>query len=770
MNNVFSSSNIDNVTKKLKNPKRLNFKKLLIANITLAVFIFVCLIVVLILLFVLPFPQRIMIDYMDKQMIRDGEAAFIIAMTSFVFILVPCYIALLVTSALVAYNFFAKNPSNLSFNQKWYITAALILFSLLYILIPVVFVWFFFIPYEKWVNASFKTVNLNYKEIHKNRSIWISFITVITVGIASIIPAILLSIFFPDTSKTPNRKAELQDMYTLSKDKPNTIILYFDRAYGLFWNQLLMVDYLLAHDSSVPAQARVPYAFIDEFPEFTSYVQTLSQAMVTNASNPMINGSWYFQPDFKQMDLINPFYGQNNKNTTINNWYLDSYKSSLGMLSSYGYSRFNIVNPPYYGNKSYELNANTLQLQHDLQQSWDNKDFYPTQETQPDQNSKFLSIDVTEIAKSYGDKVKHSKNDEITFLRNFASSFNNYSPSITNQTPNSKNNSQISYGSNQPFMINGKEVDPNLRVESNIGSTFGMYYFQTTHENYQYVTNEFYKDPIYNPEGINLENPDMGTIKVYDPEPNNFIVSMWYAIQKLKRVLMYLKHLPSDVPGTANQYENTNIYIISDHGTPIVNNYSYWFKINQYLINKGKMTQQQANFLDTELLNNDEASFGFWNPIFMRKPAKSISQTKNSLDNFFNQKDLYVDSDLFPIIEADVQRQMKSFNKESNPQFVESESWYYDPETKSFRTYHSNNSETQKIIDYDLNNNFLFNPINNPKFALSKRNVPLYMTEWLFQPNTKKYKIQYKYYFINKQENKGGIFNPNNYYLYKKYI
>ena len=785
-------SKFNKISTKLKINKPLNFKALFTSNIVLAVLIFCILIAVVVILSTLPFPHRTFVDFMDKQMIKDGQAAVIISMTTFVFILIPSYIALLVTSSMVAYNFFVKNPKakeNQPFNQKWYITTGLIIFCFFYILVPIIFVWFFFIPYEKWVSTSYKTITLTPVSFKNKRTIWISLITVLTLGISSIIPAIVFSMLFPIHGSVPNRKIDLESIYTLSQDKPNTMVLYFDRAYGLIWNQLLLLDYLIVHDDSIPNESKPEFSFIEKFPEFTTYLQSLSQGMVTNAANPIINGSWYQQPNFKNEDLIDPFYGENYKDETMNEWYFNSYRNSTGLFTKYGYENLNLYNIPYYGKKNHEKNANMIEWQTRMQNLWDSNTFYPigSQLSSQSNNTKFLGIDVTEVIKAIGWDVTHTRLDYINAYKELAA----YEPKQTeintlNSQENTHNDEQFSYGTNHLMSFDGDLALPNLRSAKNWGSAFTFLHFHITHENYTYVQNKDSKNSL-NPGGINYANVDNGEPIQTGPQPNNFIISMWYAIQKLKKILVYLQNLPCDREGVSNQYENTNIYIISDHGSPIVNDYSYWFKLTDYLISKGYMTETQKNYINTNLFNNPDMSFGFWNTIFMRKPAKYVNnddwnkvQISTKLDtpsklinNFFNKDLLYVDSDLFPLIEGDLQKQNADIQSKKQNGFVfnKEESWYWNQEEGKVRSFETNNEELQKLIATDFTSNFLIDPLNNEKMKLGNRtNVPLYMTDWLFKGNSKRYKIQYKYYFSPTSNNLGGIFNINNYKLYKKYI
>ncbi len=736
------------------------YRRLLYWNTGLAIFCFIYTVIVFAVLLSLPFPQRTRIEYMDIQMKNEGEAAFIILATTWVFTCLPTYLVLLITCGILIYRYFfvMKKRFDKSFGNTWWSKILIIIYCIFYLLLPVFFVWPLYKKPDSEPGKSFSNVNI--KTGGKGKGFWVSVSSFLTLLVSMILPVTLLSFFFPNMANVKSRPQDLKEAYTISEKKPNTMVLYFDRGYGLVFNELLMVDYIMYHSASK--------SMIDMFPELTSYLNCLSQSMVTNTSNPSINGSWYMQAGFKNMHVKDPFRGTYNNQDTYDQFYMNSYESDLGMLASHGYKNFSLLNIPYYGMKTTELNAQAYKFQNDINNLIQTNQFFPSNYTGDRyKDLKVTSLDVTEIVKTLGLSPKRSKLDEIRFEQYFASSANSDDSYV-----NPLNNAQYSYGSNKKLNLPSNNDYFNLRTSATKDSTFIQLYFQNTHEDYSYVKNDSMVTK-YNPGGINEANVDDGKAIYTDPTPNNLVVANWYAIQKIKRVLTYMKKLPASDPArpwVKNQYDNTNIYIISDHGTPIVNKKENLINVNNYLIKNGAMTQAQSDYFLNRYFQNPEMSFGFWNCIFLRKPAKYKNTAWNVMndtpDKFFNQEDLYVTSDLMPIIEADVlKQQIDATSTRLTPKapyvMDPSQSWYYDDTIKGFKRFHPDNKHDAALIETDFNQNFLFDPINDPKFKIGKRNIPLYRTNWLFFGFLKKFDIYGKFYFVNKYP--GGVYNINNF-------
>lgn len=640
----------------------INFKALLITHLVISTIIIIWAIIAAIWLSKLPFPERTSPIYMDKQMLDEGQGTFLILAFSTVVGCGILYISQLITSGTLIYYFFYYNPRHNydeSFTPNFMITIGMIIFSICLVVLPFIFGWFLLIPYKYWVKDHFHQTLKS--KIVGRRVVWTSVSLFATIGSAAIIPAVLFGSSSHNPARVPTRTTQLNELYTLSENHPNTLVMYFDRTKGLIFNELLEMDYLINKNKS----------FIAEFPQFTSYVQSISQGSVTNFANPMINGSWYMQPEFKNLDIKNPFYGDNNGSINMDKWFLDSYMNTFSMFSKYGYSNFSLMNPPYYGHTTYQVNANGYELQKDLTNSYKNNDFYPLEfRSNYNNHLTFRVMDATVGIKSEGQWPTTFEKDDLTIIKDFCSSNNDYSVSnCDNKIKNSP------YGNNTPTKIDGVIPKANLKVEDRPGSTFLFFQTYTTHEDYSWVSkNEL--ETKDNPAGINYKNVDDGLSTVTDPKPTHFVTAIWWAIQKMKRICNYLKNLPCHDPlrpWVKNQYDNTNIYFISDHGTPINGDDKNVVALNKFLLKEGVMTENQYNYI-TKTYWNSNIPIAMFNSTIMRKPALYSNPAWN-LDNntpkkFFNQSNLLVDSDLQSLYESDLQKQLYDmehpYNKASN--------------------------------------------------------------------------------------------------------
>ncbi len=95
---------------------------------------------------------------------------------------------------------------------------------------------------------------------------------------------------------------------TLSNNHPNVIQFYFDRAQGIIWNMMLEIDFMINGKNS----------FISNFPEFTSYLNTISLSSLTKCSNPIIYSGAYFAPYVKEYGTTNTFSVTPNNQLTLN--------------------------------------------------------------------------------------------------------------------------------------------------------------------------------------------------------------------------------------------------------------------------------------------------------------------------------------------------------------------------------------------------------------------------------------------------------------------
>ncbi len=155
-----------------------------------------------------------------------------------------------------------------------------------------------------------------------------------------------------DTNQIPN--AFVTDYLTLSNTHPNTISLYFDRSPGIDWNLLLKVDELVYKDKS----------FIHQFPEFTSYLNTISLSKLTKISNPVIYAGYLFSPILKEFPYHN-FFDPSvvNTNLTLDDWYFNALKTQADMYAKYGITNVGYNNLPYFtDNNVYESLGNMPSL------------------------------------------------------------------------------------------------------------------------------------------------------------------------------------------------------------------------------------------------------------------------------------------------------------------------------------------------------------------------------------------------------------------------
>ena len=255
--------------------KKINLESLSASNFFLISAFISFLFGTIVTLLVLPFPDRWFIHQMDQHMIDVGEGNFLICIFLFAPLTLLTYISLIIVTCINCYQTIFEHTNTKQFTKSnWIRTSCLILYTFVCSLLPFILIWFLNLIAGKQNRISIS--NLSQKIIVINKRIWISTLSVLISLAIIAIPIFIITTSIYDSSKVPNRKNDLAEMYTLSENKPNTITLYFDRAYGLFWNQMIMLDYLMTHDENIPEQYRPKSSFIEDFPEFTTYVNTLS--------------------------------------------------------------------------------------------------------------------------------------------------------------------------------------------------------------------------------------------------------------------------------------------------------------------------------------------------------------------------------------------------------------------------------------------------------------------------------------------------------------
>ena len=413
--------------------KKLN--RLLWAEIGLNLFALVIGLSLGIPLLFLPFPETINVEYMDKYMIAEGQGTYLILATTLVFVLFPTLISLFVISCISGYQvIFVKNVINK--NLKRQTKFFYICLFILNLLLPMAFAPIL-MSLNKHENSSLVYTIINSQLTANQTKRWKSFAIVSAIVLALIGP---LTIFGLMARKydTPNRQQDLIDMYTLSEKEPNTMTLYFDRGYGLLYNLLFLVDWVIFKDQS----------FIEQFPEFTSYGQSMTHSSVTNGSNPSINGSWYFLPELKNTSFYNQELNLNYEKLNMNDWFRYSYYSGFNMFKKYGYENVAMFSNPYYDTKTYQRWTNDIKLQNELNEMF-NKQKLPS-----DFDVKVMDVSVAKN-NYFLTNDRSIWKDEVRLLRYFASSTNEVKP-------NPLNNEEYSYGNNQFITLdNGKEVNIN---------------------------------------------------------------------------------------------------------------------------------------------------------------------------------------------------------------------------------------------------------------------------------------------------------------------
>ena len=303
-----------------------------------------------------------------------------------------------------------------------------------------------------------------------------------------------------------------------------------------------------------------------------------------------------------------------------------------------------------------------------------------------------------------------------------------------------------------------------------------FFHSQITHQPYGWLADDSLKNEN-NKLGLNYENVDLANKIVTGSDKTDYMANAtWYSIQKLKRIFKYLKNLPCNDPNrpwVKNQYDNMNIYVISDHGKQI--HYDSSIKgIFDILCNKNKvLTNSQRDYLVNGIINSDE-SLGYFNSIFIRKPAlyskesgmnKSFTEETNSkINQFFNFSQLVTNADFYPIIEADLYAQnYNSKNTKSKTiNWDEFDSVYKMKFSKETLFKNISNETLKNILIKDFYNNVIVNPLNNPKS--NERSIPLFTLSWWFEKDSYKYKFKTKKrYTPNSINGVPSVYNVSNY-------
>ena len=708
-----------------------------------------------ILAIILPFPERTQIQYMTKEMKEQGQALLLVSLFVGGVSAVISYITEIVLSSILIFRLlFKKTPKKYQFeirpkkfNIGW------IFYSVFLVLIPFIFFYVLFLPYFKWVDNEYDNFSFKQRqEYTKHRKMWklVSLLTPIVYGSSVLLGFGGYILFAP---KPTSRMEELQESYTISRDEPNTIILYFDRGHGLYMNEMIALDYLFFNkDNGLINHSG--NSFAELFPECTSITNTLAVALTTNISNPAINGSWNGLPYLKNTDLISPLSnGKRNDKITQDEWFLNSYLSNFGLFSKYDYQNFSLINPPYWGHKTYHINANAQKMQEAFAKA--------------DPSKKINVLDSSDISYTLNEKVyglEKSEGVEEHHMFAHTKTFDEYKqgnelfPSDINTNEKYINNK---YGNNEIMTTGGKNWGQvNVSVSKDKHSTLLFNHSQITHEKYSYVTNDKYINR-YDERGINYDNPSDGELFIDNRSQERQLPSMWYTLQKVKDAFLYLKNLPYCGPNSdviKNQYDNSNIYIISDHGNTVehelTEDKSEHLKLFNFL--KSKQMIDNSTYNTTLDYLRNEREIARLDNMLIRKPRKYIHDSLNkknqytgkwsTLANMYDTKNFITLADFMPMVEADLELSRKDIQGASSFDFDPSTS-YYDPNAY-YKLNPNMSSSDRQWLDKYYKGNLILDPLNHTN-ELWDRRILCPTARWQYSGGSKKYKnMKFAYEYI----------------------
>ncbi len=755
-------------------------KRILISDICVCAICIAFLVYAVVLLLVLPFPERTRVEDMDSLMIHSGEAfALISYCVSVPFIIATFITSLGLTSALF-YRLFVSDPSNnFSFSsnstRNWFRFGAI-----LSIIIPPLFIWFILAKLFLLCRTSADSCDYQHNrnsQIWKRIIIWPMIIFYPLVAVSAILFTQKKKLYY---NSIPVRTADLKESYTLSRDKQNTIVLFFDRAFGSHVYKLLALDYCYFNkENGIINQNGTSFAEL--FPEFTYYINSLSASDNTNGSVPTIEGSWNFDTPIKDTTLINPKTNVVNNSIGQSQWLLDSRMTAYQMLGENKYSNIASVGFPYYGNTTWQHNSNSGELQSKIREKLN--------------NDNINIFDETEAAKSLDKNISYGIEDDMRIIRNFGANKKSVAGIIQKDksikfAPDDLNTNKKyldnPYGANEQLDLSDNKEHINLSVNPNKSSAYIMLHTGVTHEPYSHISDKNFINEKYNIAGINYDNPSVGTVegptsrKELKSQPKDDIFfSEWWMLQKIKDILIYLKNLPYTGSDSyiQNQYDNTNVYVVSDHGSLINNDVdSYNNKINRELLKNGLITEK--NYNEQLEIANETGVMQKCSNIFFRKPRKSsdaklnkptsYSNNKDYLKNLFDFETFISSADLMPIIEGDIKR--VSFESSSSSSAM-SKFVFNDNESYYKETYADSNPDMTGIdkqaYDALLKGVLVPNPLGaDNKDILYKRQFTIsFAGNWKHMPNAKNYSVK-RIYKIDQTKLKKG----SNSFVYSSYL
>lgn len=346
-----------------KNLKTLNQKKLKILLVIFNIFSFLELSSIIILvctLLILPLPERFVYNQLDPIAIQHGEGTSLILIYIFGIFLALLVISNIVFNSILYYNIIYLNNNswtilfklNLKNKNNYKIITQLLLFIFMIFssILPFLFGWIYIFIFYK-----FKLyINLNDKNTYSKYNYVFNIINTILTPIISffiLLLSIILSLF--KSSPTYVNNYDIQTFFTLSNNKPNTVMLYLDRGQGLMWNTLLAVDLILNKENS----------FINQFPEFTTFLKSISLSQVTNGGNPPIVGGLYYSVFSKELDIQNQIATIPLNDMTIRRFYGEAFYNQAMMFKENNVDNILISSVPYISYHEASSDGRTIVLE-----------------------------------------------------------------------------------------------------------------------------------------------------------------------------------------------------------------------------------------------------------------------------------------------------------------------------------------------------------------------------------------------------------------------
>ncbi len=336
-------------------------KTLLILNTVSWISLIITGIIAIILyIYVQPYPEKYTIAEMDHEMIEQGEGVTLFFIYFMITLAILCFVFnLIVTNMLVYYlikkHEFLKHNLNNGLDDQGhvvtYMSKSKSFWSVIgYMLLVIAFNLAGFIALiPLWV-VYHKTKNMQLPILKMQvSSNGIKGRLIATKSLICIIPIVSFSVLglvssigYKNIQYDRIPDANVRQYLTFSNNHPNVLQLYFDRATGMAWNMLLIYDYLTNKNNS----------FIAKYPEFTSYINTVSLSKQTKNSNPVIYAGYNFDPFVMDFGQTNTFSNKPNQDLTVGNWYFNALATLTKMYQANGIQTIKYNNLPWYGKMS----------------------------------------------------------------------------------------------------------------------------------------------------------------------------------------------------------------------------------------------------------------------------------------------------------------------------------------------------------------------------------------------------------------------------------